>query len=291
MTIVIVGAQGQLGRALVQTAPTGCNFVAVDRQALDLAQREQILPALIALAPTMIINAAAYTAVDRAESEADLAWAINAKAVIEMAALARYTGAKLVHISTDFVFEGTAQEPILPEAVPNPLSVYGASKLGGERALSTDDLIVRTAWVHAATGGNFVNTMLRLMAEREVVRVVSDQHGGPTWASHLAKALWELCDVGATGIHHVTGQGATTWHEFAETIRAEAIVRGLLGVNAARVDAITSAEYPTAAKRPAYSVLDCASSEKLIGRRLSIWQDGLSAMLDEKARTLLEGLH
>lgn len=281
MTIVITGANGQLGRALLASAPESQSVVALDRDALDLTLTDQIAPRLIALNPTLILNAAAYTAVDKAESEPDHAWRVNATAVTEMALAARQTGARLIQISTDFVFDGSARRPIAPDSVPHPLNIYGASKLGGEQALSAEDLIVRTAWVHAATGSNFVKTMLRLMAEREVLRVVADQQGSPTWAMHLAQAIWDLSGAGARGIHHVTGAGGTSWFAFAQAIRDEAIERGLLSSACAAIKPIGSADYPTPARRPAYSILDCTSSIAAIGRPLPGWRDGLTAMLDD----------
>ena len=283
MTIVITGANGQLGRALLASAPESQTVIALDRNTLDLALTDRIAPQLIALNPTMIINSAAYTAVDKAESEPDLAWRINATAVTEMARAARQTGARLIQISTDFVFDGSACRPIAPDSEPHPINVYGASKLGGEQAVTANDLIVRTAWVHAATGSNFVNTMLRLMGERDVLRVVADQQGSPTWATHLAQAVWDLSRAGSTGIHHVTGAGGTSWFAFAEAIRDEAIKCGLLSPACAVVEPIGSADYPTPARRPAYSILDCASSIAAIGRPLPGWRDGLSAMLGELA--------
>lgn len=283
MTILVTGANGQLGRALLASAPERQTVVALDREMLDLAQTDQIAPRLIALNPTLIVNAAAYTAVDSAETEPDLAWAINARAVTEIARAARQAGARLIQVSTDFVFDGSACRPIAPDSAPHPINVYGASKLGGEQAVSVEDLIVRTAWVHAAAGTNFVKTMLRLMVERDVLRVVADQQGSPTWATHLAQAIWDLSEAGAKGVHHVTGAGSTSWFAFAEAIREEAIERGLLSVACAVVEPIDSADYPTPARRPAYSILDCTSSIAAIGRPLPGWRDGLTAMLGELA--------
>lgn len=283
MTIVITGKGGQLGRALLASAPADQAVVALDREALDLALTDQIAPRLIALNPALIVNAAAYTAVDKAESEPELAWRINAAAATEMARAAKQTGARMIQVSTDFVFDGSARRPIEPNSAPRPLNIYGASKLGGERAMSSEDLIIRTAWVHAAAGTNFVTTMLRLMAERDVLRVVADQEGSPTWATHLAEAIWDLAAVGAKGIHHVTGVGGVSWFGFAQAIREAAIERGLLSSACAVVEAISSSEYPTPARRPAYSILDCTSSVAAIGRPLPGWHDGLSAMLDELA--------
>ena len=283
MTIVITGKNGQLGRALLTSAPDGQTVIALDRDALDLALTEEIAPRLIALNPTLIVNAGAYTAVDKAESEPEMAWRINAAAVVEMAHAAKQTGARIIQVSTDFVFDGSAHQPIAPDSDPRPLSVYGTSKLEGERAVSAEDLIIRTAWVHSAEGNNFVKTMLRLMAERDVLRVVADQQGSPTWATHLAHAIWDLVAVDAKGIHHVTGAGDTSWFGFAEAIRAAAIERSLLPSSCATIEPISNTDYPTPARRPAYSVLDCTSTVAAIGRSLPNWYDGLTAMLNELA--------
>ena len=283
MTILITGTGGQVGRALLATIPAGQTAIAVNRQIVDLAQTAQIRPSLLPFQPTLIINAAAYTAVDQAETDPETAWAVNATAVGELAKLARETNARLVQISTDFVFDGSATKPIQPDAQPMPMSVYGKSKLAGEQATGADDLIIRTSWVHAAVGSNFVNTMLRLMVEREELRVVDDQVGSPTWATHLAEAIWALIGADAAGVHHVTGQGAISWCEFARAIREEAVSRGMIPQTAAAITAIGSADYPTLAARPAYSVLDCSSSNELIGHPLPDWHVGLAAMLDERA--------
>jgi dTDP-4-dehydrorhamnose reductase len=283
MTIVIIGKNGQLGQALLASSPADNAVVALDRDALDLALTDQIAPRLIALTPSLIVNASAYTAVDKAESEPELAWRINAAAPAEMVRAARTTGARMIQVSTDFVFDGSARRPIAPDSPPRPLSIYGASKFGGEQAMSAEDLIIRTAWVHAAEGTNFVKTMLRMMAERDVVRVVADQQGSPTWATHLAQAVWDLAAVGASGIHHVTGSGGTSWFGFAQAIREAAIERGLLLPSCAAVEPIGSSDYPTPARRPDYSILDCASSVAAIRRPLPGWHDGLTAMLDELA--------
>lgn len=202
MKVLVLGSLGQLGRALFATAPAGTTLTGLDYQDIDIAEADQVAAALASHTPDVVINCAAYTAVDKAESEPDRARRINADAAGIVAAVATRADARCVHISTDFVFDGTAHRPYLPDALPNPLSVYGATKADGEAAVRTacpDALIVRTAWVYTAGGGNFVETMLRLMAGDGPVRVISDQIGTPTHAKSLARTLWTLIAAGATG--------------------------------------------------------------------------------------------
>lgn len=208
MKVLIVGAKGQLGRGLSRTAPAAAHIVSHDIDTLDITDAAAIAAVMRAEQPEIVFNAAAYTAVDKAESEADAAYAVNATAVGYLADAARAVDARFVHVSTDFVFDGRSGVPYKPDAPTAPLGVYGRTKLEGEEAAGGDALIVRTAWVYAPTGGNFVRTMLRLMGERPEVRVVSDQIGTPTYAPGLAAALWTLAAKGATGTHHYTDAGA-----------------------------------------------------------------------------------
>jgi dTDP-4-dehydrorhamnose reductase len=288
MRVIITGANGQVGQALLATAADAMlhnvTLIPLTRAELDLAQPGQIGAALSGVAADVIINCAAYTAVDRAESEPDLALSINGAAVAALRSAADAMGARLVQISTDFVFDGQATAPIATDATPAPLSVYGHSKLAGERAAGDDALIIRTAWVHAAVGANFVNTMLRLMAERDVVRVVGDQLGSPTYATHLARGIWGLVAHDARGIYHYTNDGVTSWHDFALAIRAAGIAAGLLDSGAAQVEQIGSVDYPTPARRPAYSALDCRATDALLGTARPHWRDGLAAMIEDKRR-------
>jgi dTDP-4-dehydrorhamnose reductase len=233
----------------------------------------------------VIINAAAYTAVDKAEAEKDLAERVNGAAPGYLAEAAHANGARLLHISTDFVFDGKATQPYRPDAVTAPLGAYGASKLHGEqRALEASRgqaLVLRTAWVYAAAGHNFVLTMLRLMAERGSVKVVQDQMGSPTWASSVAQALWAAVAVpGLKGIHHWTDAGTASWYDFALAIAADARELGLLRTPV-EVFPISTAEYPTPAKRPTYSVLDCVSSVAALKIQPAPWRDNLKKMLME----------
>ncbi len=275
---LIVGGKGQLGRGLAATAPVGIEIVSHDVDTLDITDRAAVVALVEVLRPDVLLNAAAYTAVDRAESEEDAAFAVNAAAVGILAEAARGVGARFVHVSTDFVFDGTAGIPYAPDAPANPLSAYGRTKRAGELAAGDDALIVRTAWVYAPTGGNFVRTMLRLMAERPEVRVVADQIGTPTYAPDLAAALWALAGKGAQGLHHYTDSGAASWYDFAVAIQEEALAAGLLE-QAVPVIPINTSDYPTPAKRPFYSVLDKSSTSALLGAPAPHWRANLRRMI------------
>lgn len=262
MKILITGSNGQLGRALQATAPAHHSIAAPPEADLDITSSASIAAAIAAHSPDIIINAAAYTAVDKAEAEQRIADTINHKAVALLAAHAP----KLVHISTDFVFDGTAHTPIPATATPNPQSAYGATKYAGEQAALRNPaaLIVRTAWVYAAEGNNFVHTMLRLMRDRPSLSVVADQLGTPTHAASLARALWSLIDADATGLHHFTDAGTASWYDFALAIQEEALALGLLAA-AIPITPIRTADYPTPAKRPAYGILDKTDTWAITG--------------------------
>ncbi len=286
MKVLITGATGQVGRALLSTAPAGAAITATGSAALDIGDTDAVARCVQSIGPDLIINAAAYTAVDRAETEEAAAHRVNAQAVGTLAACARGMGARLVHISTDFVFDGRQTTPYAPGDAPNPLGAYGRTKLAGEAAAGDDALIVRTAWVYAASGANFVATMLRLMAERDTVRVVADQIGTPSWATGLARALWSLAaDQGRTGIYHYTDSGVASWYDFAVAIQEEALANGLLA-RAVPIIPIATADYPTAARRPAYSVLDTRTTIAALGAPPPHWRTQLRHMLHElKAAT------
>ena len=279
MKVLITGARGQLGRALIATAPESAVLDATDVAELDICDAAAVAAHLAATRPDLVINAAAYTAVDRAESDEAAAHRINAEAVGNLARAAGDTGARLVHVSTDFVFDGRQSTPYAPDAAPNPLSAYGRTKLAGEQAAGAEALIVRTAWVYAAQGGNFVHTMLRLMAERDQVRVVADQIGTPTHATGLAEAIWSLSARDARGIFHHTDSGAASWYDFAVAIQEEALARGRL-TREIPVEPIATADYPTPAMRPAYSVLDKSATAALIGTAPH-WRTRLRRMIEE----------
>ena len=282
---LVTGAGGQLATALVRLAPAGAAVTALSEAELDITRREAVLARAAELKPTLIINAAAYTAVDKAEGDAELAHAVNADGAGNLAAAAREQGARLLHVSTDFVFDGAQSRPYRPDDSPRPLGVYGMSKLAGEdqvqKELGTEAFILRTAWVYAAGGRNFVLTMLKFMAERGEVQVVADQVGAPTWASSLATALWAAAArPAARGIHHWTDAGVASWYDFAVAIAEEGLARGLLKQMPA-VSSIATADYPTAARRPAYSVLDRGSAEALLGIKPAHWRVNLRKMLEE----------
>lgn len=283
MKVLITGANGQLGGALQRLAPAWAELNAIDADDCDFTEVSMLRARLTVEAPDVILNAAAYTAVDKAESDEDLARAINAEAVEAMVEAMAETGGKLVHVSTDFVFDGTATRPYLPHDARNPLSAYGRTKAEGEDHLRPEDLLVRTAWVYEAGGANFVRTMIRLMNEREEIAVVADQVGAPTWATGLARTIWALVEKGATGTLHHCDDGAISWHEFAVAIAEEAHALGLV----ARIPVIrpiTTAEYPTPARRPAYSLLDCSATRAVLGDAPVPWRTNLRLMLNEEAK-------
>jgi dTDP-4-dehydrorhamnose reductase len=284
---VVLGAGGQLGTELRRVAPSGWEVVALTRAEADLAEPTAAAAAVVAARPDVVLNAAAYTAVDQAEREPELALAVNAHAVEAIARAADAAGARLVHVSTDYVFDGAAHEPYPPDAPVAPLGVYGRTKLAGERAaldvLGARATVVRTAWVYAACGRNFVHTMLRLMRERDEVRVVDDQLGTPTWARALAGACWRAAaDPGVHGVHHWTDAGVASWYDFAVAIQEEALALGLLA-RAVPVRPIRTADYPTPARRPSYAVLDRTGGWAALGAAAH-WRVNLRHMLAELPR-------
>lgn len=263
MKVLITGAAGQVGRSLSSQVPSGIEVLACGHKELDIASEGSVSDYVRLNAPDVIINTAAYTAVDRAESEPDLAQKANAAGPRHLAAAARDHGARFIHLSTDFVFDGTASVPYRPEAATNPLSVYGVTKLAGERAVIEEhpeqSVVLRTAWVYAAEGANFVRTMLRMMKANPTVRVVADQVGTPTAARSLAETIWQLvAKPEITGIHHWTDAGVASWYDFAVAVAEEGALLGLVPPDVT-VTPIATKEYPTPARRPSYSVLDKTS--------------------------------
>lgn len=283
MRVLITGANGQLGGALQRTAPGWADINAIDVEDVDLTDAAMLTARLVVEAPDVIINAAAYTAVDRAESDEALARAINAEAVAVMVEAMAGTGGKVVHVSTDYVFDGTASTPYAPDAPRNPQSAYGRTKAEGEDKLRPEDLLVRTAWVYEAGGANFVRTMIRLMNERDELGVVADQVGSPTWATGLARTIWALIDKGASGTFHHADDGAISWHDFAVAIAEEAHALGLVK-RIPVIRPITTADYPTPAKRPAFSLLDCRATRAALGEEPVPWRTNLRLMLKEEAQ-------
>lgn len=298
--ILLVGAQGQVGQEIAKALapwPALGTVTAVGRQSLDLTDLDAIAQKVTTLQPTLIINAAAYTAVDQAESEPELAYRINAEAPKALAQSAAACGAALIHLSTDYVFAGTAGSPRTEEDATGPVSVYGKTKLAGEVAIrQTLDahIILRTAWVYGAWGkGNFLKTMLRLGKERDTLSVVSDQVGSPTWAKDIAETIAQisirLCDEAnnlATeipGTYHFTNSGVASWYDFALTIFEEAEKLGI-ALKVKTVNPITTADYPTPATRPPYSVLNCQKIAKTLGCNAPYWRDSLRTMLKDSQK-------
>lgn len=280
MKVMMTGAAGQLGRALLASAPADVEAIGLDRAALDIGDATAVTATVQAHRPTIIINAAAYTAVDKAESESEAAARINSGGPENLARVAAATGARLIHISTDFVFDGKACLPYRPADATAPLSVYGRTKRDGEAAALAahdDVLIVRTAWVYAAGSANFMETMLRLMAERDALGVVADQIGTPTHAASLARALWTLARSPAQGILHWTDAGVASWYDFAVAIREEAIAAGLT-LRAQDVRPIATSDYPTPAHRPAFSLLDKSDAWAITGTARH-WREELRAAI------------
>ncbi|CAN5317834.1 dTDP-4-dehydrorhamnose reductase [soil metagenome] len=280
MKALIVGGKGQLGRELSEVASPHVEIVAHGSDTLDVTDRDSVDTIVNKIKPDVVINAAAYTAVDKAESDEAAAYAVNATAVGLLANAASVNGARFIHISTDFVFDGMSGTPYLPTAPTNPLSVYGSTKLAGEKLAGENALIVRTAWVYAPTGNNFVRTMLRLMSERPEVRVVADQVGTPTYAPGLAGALWTLAAKNIAGLYHYTDAGVASWYDFAVAIQEEAMIVGLLE-KAVPIVPIATIDFPTPAKRPSYSVLDKSSIFTLLGGATPHWRTNLRIMLNE----------
>lgn len=281
MKVLVTGAGGQLGKALVAAAPADVQIIALSRANCDLTDPASINAAIADHRPDVLINAAAYTAVDRAESEVELAMRVNGEAVMVMRGALAEVGGRLVQVSTDFVFDGNSNRAYAPDARRNPLSTYGLSKAAGEDAASADALIVRTSWVYAAGGGNFVRTMLRLMSERDEVNVVADQIGAPTLASGLAATIWALVAANASGIYHHRDAGIASWYDFAVAIQEEAITLGLL-TRTIPIRPIPSSAYPVPARRPAFSLLDDSATRALLGDAPPHWRANLRKMLQEE---------
>lgn len=278
MKIVIAGCNGQLGRSLANTAPANAQLVRLASAVLDISDPAAVADQISRHRPDIIINAAAYTAVDRAEAEEDRAFAVNATGPALLAEAARRCGARLVHISTDFVFSGDTGIPYRTDSPTAPLSAYGRSKLAGEQAAGSDALILRTAWVYGPDGNNFVRTMLRLMAERPEIKVVADQIGTPTYAPALAEAIWGLIAAHASGIYHYTDSGVASWYDFAVAIQEEALDAGLL-TRRTIVTPIATVDFPTPARRPHFSVLDKSATVALLGKPPPHWREQLRKMM------------
>ena len=292
MRVLVTGRTGQIARSLVEAAARRpeLELIAVGRPVLDLETSRSIAAVVTETRPDVVINAAAYTAVDQAEDEPDHAFRVNAEAAGEIAECSRASGARLIHVSTDYVFDGTQTEAYAPDAATNPLGVYGRSKLEGEQAVragTPDHLIVRAAWVYSPFGRNFVKTMMQLADRQEVVRVVADQRGNPSSAADIAEALLRIVErwragerTGLGETYHLAGTGSSSWAEFATAIFAACERHGL---HTCRVEPITTEEYPTRARRPRNSVLDCSRFAQDFAFQMPDWRESLETVISRLA--------
>lgn len=289
MRVIITGARGQVGHELLRCAPDGFELFGLGSSELDIADAAQVVEVVTRLQPQLIINAAAYTAVDKAESDSERAYAVNRDGVANLARVAERLAIPVLHISTDYVFSGDATEAYCESDVTAPMGIYGQSKLDGERALASlcsRYLILRTSWVFGVHGNNFVKTMLRLGRERDALSVVADQRGGPTSAASIASALWTVASSFRQsgtllgGVYHFSGKPACSWFDFALAIFQQAEHLGLLP-RAPEVKAIASEDYPTPAKRPGWSVLDCARLQAAYAIAQPDWRVELDKVLRE----------
>ena len=276
MRVLIAGAGGQIGRAMAKASPPGAELRGLDRAELDLTCAADVARVVGEYRPDIVVNAAAYTAVDRAEAEPEAARAVNEEGARHLAKAAAQVKARMLHFSTDYVFDGKQLRPYKASDRPSPLNAYGATKLAGERAvldtLGDRAMVVRSAWVYSATGRNFLRTMLRLMDEREQVTVVSDQISTPTSGASLARAAWAIAGrPDLHGIAHWTDEGVASWYEFAVAIQEEGLAAGLLK-RASKVVPIATEEFPTPACRPRYSVLDCSATRAALQLTPDHWR-------------------
>lgn len=290
MRVLVTAKNGQLGWELARSQPVNLEAVYFDSKELDICDFASVGEKIARFKPDLVINAAAYTAVDKAESDRDAAFLVNQQGVKNLALACKEQGAKLIHISTDFVFDATKNTPYQPHDGTNPLGVYGASKLAGEEAvlaiLNDDACIIRTAWVYSSHGNNFVKTMLRLMAERDQLGVVADQVGTPTNANNLAKVIWLLAEKmtykglnnQVAKIYHWTDLGTASWYDFAVAIQELGLAHGLLH-KPITIAPIKASQYPTPAKRPAYSVLDTSLLRDDLNLPGIHWRAALNTLL------------
>ncbi len=279
MKILITGRNGQLGSELydLKEAYPHHQMVFVDREEMDLSNPEQIIEVLTVEKPEIIISAGAYTAVDKAESDQELCDAVNHIAVKTIGAWAADNNAKVIHISTDYVFDGTSETPLKETDAPDPINVYGLTKLHGEQALrasGANHIIIRTAWVYSTYGANFVKTMMRLMNEREEIGVVADQIGTPTYARDLAQAIMQIIEAPefVQGVYHYSNEGKISWHDFAMAVKE-------LNGFSTKVNAIGSNAFPTPGKRPNFSLLDKSKIKEVYQVAVPDWKDSLKEML------------
>ena len=287
MRALIFGKGGQLSWELERTRPADVGCEVVGSRDCDVRDKDAVHDIVERLKPDVLINAAAYTAVDQAEQEKEQAFAVNAAGAAHLASAARKCNAVMVHVSTDFVFDGRQSSPYKTTDPPCPLGVYGASKLEGERlvlaALGKNGLIIRTSWLYSSHGHNFVKTMLRLMAERDELKIVADQVGSPTWARGLAQVIWQLVVRSLSGIYHWSDAGVASWYDFACAIYEEAVALGIL-TGKVTLFPVHTRDYPTPARRPPYSVLDKTGTWRDLACSPLHWRVNLRAMLKECLR-------
>lgn len=279
--IIIVGAKGQLGNEFqaLQQVYSDFGFYYFDKEDMDIVKEEEVTHAITSIKPDYLVNCAAYTAVDKAEADADIAYSINAGAVKNLARACSQNHVRFLHVSTDYVFDGTASQPYTEDDPVNPANVYGQSKLKGEEEAiknNKDSIIIRTAWVYSTYGNNFVKTMLRLMKGRPEINVVSDQYGTPTYAADLATAIMQIIvsQKWVPGIYHFSNDGIINWYEFALAIKE---ISGF----SCQVHPIPTEQYPTPAKRPKYSALDKSKIQHTFGISVKPWKDSLEACLEK----------
>jgi len=284
MRVLITGVHGQLGCELIRQGDKH-ELLAVARDQLDITDQDAVLRCVALFAPDVVINAAAYTAVDKAESDVEAAFAVNRDGPAHLARACQQSAIPLIHVSTDYVFDGGKKSAYVENDPVAPLGVYGSSKLAGEIAVAqyaSRWMILRTSWVFSAHGNNFVKTMLRLGADREILGVVADQHGCPTSAEELARAIYAVLEAGWNdenqGIYHFCQPEPTTWHGFAKAVFVEAESKNM-GLKIATVNAITTSDYPIPAKRPENSVMDCSKFESTFDFKIRPWRDSLKAVV------------
>lgn len=283
MKVLVTGKSGQLACSMIELDAGAHTVVAMGRPELDIRDRDSALRAIDSAEPDVVVNAGAYTAVDKAEAEIEDAFAINAVGAENVARACHSAGIAIIHISTDYVFDGTKRAPYVETDATGPIGAYGRSKLAGEAAVAAAcprHVILRTSWVHAPFGYNFVRTMLRLAQTRDELNVVDDQHGNPTYAPHLAEAVMRVAEAisgpsgrtDAWGIYHAAGTGETTWCDFAREVFRYSAARG--GPSAV-VHGIPTSQYPTPARRPENSRMDCGALERAFAIKLPDWRDGV----------------
>ncbi len=282
--VLITGADGQLGYELQRTVLAGYECIATDKDDLDITHADAVNASVKKHQPDVIINSAAYTAVDKAEEEVDLAIAINTTGAGNLAQVSKDNNIQFMQISTDFVFDGKGHTPYPVDAPAEPEGMYGKTKQEGDKQvlqiLGDDAFIIRTSWLYSAHGNNFVKTMLRFMAEREELGIIADQIGTPTWANSLAQAVWQAIDKKVTGIHHWSDAGVASWYDFAYAIMEEGVALGLLD-KTITLNAITTADYPTPASRPCYSVMDKTTTWQALAFKSEYWRVALRKMMSE----------